>query len=354
MSQVQIIDFDDFIGSETVDREYKEFTFNYTGTGIDNRLAENYCKSNEFIFNEQVIQNTKKCLKCFVPKYISGFLNSNINGTFLLGVNDFGYVKGIPFSGKIPIKYFKDKIFKIANKHVQCWGIKNGVPNINPTFDYRNYIKVKFIKINKPARPSEPYSRKFQQFLIKREEYYLAQKQHAENLQKWRVRFSFVNQKLIDIVNNYETRIVLIDYIKKRDPDNSVIDLLLTDYKLEYRNHENVSMLKEVITNPYYWVTRWKDEMIAIVRSEKPKPPDFNYQNTPINLIVGSSEMIPHWTHYNEDMNLYVIQIQIMGSKLFRSKKGYPFLYYYDTNGKKWLSCQRGLLPNGDPVCFPY
>jgi hypothetical protein len=96
---IESLSFDDFIGTETLSQEYKEFTFNNAGIPIDIKSAEYYCNSNKFEFNEYVILNIQKYFNYYLPKYISGFLNSNLNGEFYIGINDYGFIKGIPYCG---------------------------------------------------------------------------------------------------------------------------------------------------------------------------------------------------------------------------------------------------------------
>ena len=70
------IQYDDFIGKETLNCEYKEFTFNNAGLPLDENSAEYYCYTNKFEFNPYVITNLIQYFKQYLPKYISAFINS--------------------------------------------------------------------------------------------------------------------------------------------------------------------------------------------------------------------------------------------------------------------------------------
>jgi hypothetical protein len=48
-------EYNEYVGQETINCEYKEFTFNLDGLLIDSKLAEQYCTSNKFDFNKNVI-----------------------------------------------------------------------------------------------------------------------------------------------------------------------------------------------------------------------------------------------------------------------------------------------------------
>ncbi len=345
--------YNDYIGVESESREYKEFTFNLAGMDIDMQLAEQYCQSNQFDFNTNVIRNLKRYFKVFIPKYTCGFLNSNIDGDFFIGINDYGFAKGIPYQGELPVDYLQSKLVGIIQKFVR---INHG---IHHSINIEQFVKINFFKIDKPGKPDEPVNKRFTDYLKEKAEYMKRYREYIEKIESWRIRFFFFHQKLVDLVNNYETRIMLIEYIKHHDPTNCVIKLLEGDYQLEYKDHDAILAIKENKSEPYYWVCKWKDEMVDYIRSQRPALiMDFN-QNTPMNLITSPNEMIPYWVNSNPDMNLYVCHVQFMTSHI-------PFVYGRDSNSnsnsyfqyydlhKKWISCYRTTLPNGDPVCNPF
>ena len=101
--------YDEFIGPEDENTEYKEFTFNLAGPTLDTKLAESYCQNSKFDFNESVIFNLKRYFKVYMSKYFNAFNNASIEGDLYIGVNDFGFVKGIPYKGNLPIEYLKGK-----------------------------------------------------------------------------------------------------------------------------------------------------------------------------------------------------------------------------------------------------
>ena len=156
------------------------------------------------------------------------------------------------------------------------------------------------------------------------------------------------------MVNNIDSRLMLIEYIREHDINSPVIDLLLSDYKLEYRDHDEICNIKNDPNNPYYWITKWKDEMNNKIKNIKPIfNVDFYLKNTPINLIVGSSDMIPYWLKYNDNMNLHLIQIKLKSNTSY-SKKNNNYILYYDLYGNKWNACERILFNHGNPICAPY
>ena len=316
---------------EDINSEYKEFSLNNSGIYVDINEAEYYCTSYKFDFNNYVLVNIKKYLKTYIPKYASSFWNARVNGNLYIGVNDFGIIKGIPYQGELDINYYKNKINKIINKYL----MKN----------YSENIIVEFIKIRHPDKPKTNIHPEIIKYYEDKIIYFQKKKEFNERIINWRFRLYYMTQKLIDLVNNPDSRKLLINYIKNIKPDSNVIKLLESNYKLEYKTHQEIKILKDDINNPYYWVTRWKDEMIDIIKADKPI---FNYEftnyNTPINFILGTSQLIPYWFYNNINMNLYVIHIK------FLLPKNNKIIKYYDIILKKWTQRQR--LITDQPICI--
>lgn len=353
MSLNEPTEYNEYIGQETIDCEYKEFTFNLTGLLLDTKLAEQYCESNKFDFNKNVIFNLKKYFKVYLPKYACGYFNSGIDGDCYIGINDYGFVKGIPFKGKFPIQILKNMMIKVLSEN-----IKN-LDDISINLD--QLIQIKIIKIKHNLMIDSKQNNKFLNYLEEKEKYVKEYTEFVEKTNIWRQRMIFSVNKLVDLANNKKTRNQIIQWIKSVDQTNPVIAIFESNYKFEYKTHENIVQIKDNPLEPYYWITRWKDMIIDSIKAEKPVlNSTFNMYNTPINLLVGINEMIPYWFTYNSNMNLYVIQIKFFGSKLAVKNinndmltSNYNNFIYRDSHAKKWIRCYRTILSNGEPVCLP-
>ena len=137
------------------------------------------------------------------------------------------------------------------------------------------------------------------------------------------------------ITNNDELANNLSNTIAKRNEEDKL---------------ENISKskTKDDITNPSYWVCRWKDETLDNLKLCKPIPsyrseitPLFN----PLNIITKLSCMIPWWMQKNENMKLYVIKITI------KKPQDINNIYYLDIFNKK-NRCYRTIVDN-NPCCVP-
>jgi hypothetical protein len=336
-----IISFNDHIGIETINKEYKEFTFNCTGIDIDNKSAEKYCYNNKFDFNEDVLKNLKKYIKKYLPKYACSFWNSKIyKAKFYIGVNDFGIVKGIPFCGEISTIKLTQYIYKIINKNIVCLN--------DDTFSFNKYVKINLIKVRGPEKTKHKINPNFTKFLIEKEKYIKYYNDYIRKLNEWRNKILSISQtKLVDLVNTNNTRQEIINFIFLHDPDNKFIDLLKSDYKLEKNQHEFVMNVKNDINSIYYWITRWKDTTREKIRCQKPiLEYNFNNHNMPINIITSISDMIPYWYHNNNNMNLYLIII-----KFKHINNNYIFKHF--DNNSEWLLSKR-VIHNGTPACITF
>ena len=334
------MEFNEFIGYENLFKEYKEFTFNLAGLQLDIDICNFYCSTNKFDFNNIVIDNLNKYFQVYLPKYISSFLNlktSNVSN-FMIGINDFGYVKGIPYKGELPINELSHIIYNIINKNIKCENILN----------LYKFIKINFIKVNfNNNNNNNNIHPKFNEYLIYKKKYNLEYKKYLYEYDIWRKKLIFINRKLVDLVNSSETRILIINYIKSLDPTNIVIDLLLSDYKLKSITHSELIESKKNINDPYYWVTKWKDEYKDYIISLKPTfNMDFPLKSIPYILIQSVSSMIPYWMNNNDNMNLYVIKINIINPNKFIK---YKFKYYNHIT-KEWFYCTRE-IQNNQPAC---
>lgn len=345
----QLYGFNDFIGREDLNTEFKEFTFNKSRLSIDNQHAETLCQTSGFIFNSNVEQNLKKYIGTYIPKYTCAFINTGIVGSLYIGVNDYGLVKGIPYQGNLPIESIKKQILHSAQTYV--------TNNMGQDFDFEKLISIDVLKLEHPNVPHNHCAPSFHTYLAQKTEFMSRYTNFVAKFENWKIRYNFFTQKLTDLVNNIESRLALTEYIRRIDPTNPVIKLLESDFVLEHSDHELIMELKDDSTKIYYWVCRWKDEMTNLMKSTKPEfdEPVFN-PSVPRNLLTNVSEMIPYWIHNNSNMNLYLIRIRFNTLvATFGTKKNSQMIFsyqsYYDKN---WISCYRNILPNGEPVCTPF
>lgn len=112
---------DQYFGKETIVNEFKQFSFKYN--------TKLYFNENEIIkiletriWNDKltkiVIAELNNMFKFYISKYICCFFNSKINGNLFFGINDDGFIKGIPSKLPITHKMINDMIKKNMNKYL--------------------------------------------------------------------------------------------------------------------------------------------------------------------------------------------------------------------------------------------
>ncbi len=333
----------EYLGNETITREYKEFTFNHGGLEIDNKNAEDLIKSSKWIFNDLINVNIQKYLRIYLPKYTAGFmdvLSETPVGELYIGVNDAGVVQGIPYQGKLNIDSIVSDIKTVINEYIVCTDSQKKLILDNITTEL---IEIDYVESALPET---------NELLLKyyelRNDLNLKEKEFASEFSKWYQTFiMYTQKKLIELFNNEPTRSELYGYIQIKKPDSNVLKMIDDGYQLESKTHEEISVLKDDINHPYYWICEWKDLRIDNLKLIKPTPKhriDFPPMFNPINILTKLNCMIPWWMQKNEGMNLYLIKITF-------KKNQDNEIHYLDTFNKL-NRCYRTIV-DGIPCCTP-
>jgi len=332
------LSYNDYIGPETIVREYKEFTLMHD---IDHKDAEKLITSSKWMFNYNIKDGLFKYIKNYVPKYISAFMESHSktpNGELYFGINDFGIVHGIPYQGELEIDFLHSYLMDIIDRYI-ITSNKNII---------KENIKLELLNLNLQKDTILEKN----EFLLKYYSQITAYKEKEEAFQvehrKWIELNNKYNQKLIELFNGGETRKELYDYILKQKPDSHLLKMLIDGFTIETKVHEEIVELKDIPDSPYFWLCQWKDEMLEKVKQLKPIPIHRNEvlgTMTPLNIISKVCIMNPWWLQNNSDMNLYLVKIS------FTKPKENIDVFYIDPFNKV-NRCFR-TDNNGDPYCEP-
>ena len=329
------------VGNETLDNEYKEFTFNHGGLEVDSENAEKLIQSSYWCFNDMILEAIRKYFKVYIPKYASAFLNKEAlidTGNFYIGISDNGTVYGIPFQGELCQDFLQTELDLIIKKYVKSSNL--GI--------LKKSISLELLEIKYTPMKISKYSDSYYKYLKYKKKLEKKDRKYNLILNSWNVMHFKYAQKLVDIFNLPETREELLNYIIKKEPTNNVIQMINSGFQLQIKNHEEINELKNFINEPYYWVCKFKDELLDEVRKQRPIRDNKNILVNlinPINILIKISNMIPWWMQNNENMKLYVIKIN------FRKNKDNTNIYYLDSFGKI-NKCYRNLEFN-KPYCQP-
>lgn len=337
-------------GQETLVKEYKRFTFNHCGLPFDINDLEHLIKTGNWQFNKFIKQNLHKNIEIYLPKYISAFMNPLSEtdfGELYLGIEDNGMVCGIPFQGFLDHRFIKKIINRTINKFIKI--DNNSAYSIN---DIKKFITFKLIELdynNIELEEPMPLLKKYHE--IKFKEKYKEMK-YKKALDVWYKKIFLYIQKLTILFNTNNTRQELYNYIKLYNPDSNVLKMIDAGYMLPQESYENVNIFKHDINNPFYWICKWKDEMIEKYKQNKPTMPIksslFHFVN-PVTIITKLSPMIPWWMQKNQDMKLYVIRITI------KKPTKDVNLHYIDMFGSYNQCFRTTFYENNEyhPCCYP-
>ena len=130
--------YDDNIGLETYNREFKVFNFYSGGLEISNDNAITLIQNKKWIFNEHIMNNIKSMISVYLPKYTCAFLSSNMNedANLYFGIDDIGNIIGIPYQGEINVSELKDHMKAVLND------------NIKISYDIDKLVDIEVIKVD--------------------------------------------------------------------------------------------------------------------------------------------------------------------------------------------------------------
>jgi hypothetical protein len=330
--------YDDNIGLETYNREFKVFNFYSGGLEISNDNAITLIQNKKWIFNEHIMNNIKSMISVYLPKYTCAFLSTKISEPTALyfGIDDIGNIIGIPYQGELNIQEIKEHMYNILNENIK---INNN--------NYTNLIDIKIIKVennfkNKKIKSIHP---DLKEYFKHNENYNLLKNKYRRKRQVWEKLSVRYNNKICDLVNNTDTRDELIKYIEYFDSNNNNIKLLKSNWQLKPFLLEEILYYKNNKNSIFYWVTEWKDKMLAFIKTIKPK---LNYKFPtnifPSTIIMLIKPMLSYWFNTNSDMNLYLLK--------FEFKPHNEHVLQYKNIFNEWVSCVRTVNHNG-PCCMP-
>jgi len=315
------IDFNSCKGTETIFREYKEFRM--FSKHFDIKSCREYCETNKYNFNDVVYDDIVEYIEYYIPKYYTAFMNSHIKGSLFLGVNDYGFVRGIPFQGDLPTTQLNEIIYKYLNNNVN---------------HFQDTIEIKWIKVENIPEPIVPIIPEYTKYIEEKQKYDDAYNTWYELMTDYEIKFAFYSRKLVKMGNEIECRKLIVDYIKSIDPNSESIAFFESTTEIKSKESEELLRVRDDPNEPIYWIMRWKDYIIDKIRNEKPQfNVDFPQYNVPLNLITNVGRMISYWKQNNGDMNSYVLQIKFNPEE----DTQYDFSYLDSKTRNIWMKSYR-------------
>jgi len=325
--------FNQNLGLETIYKEYKSFNFFCNTLLISNEDAIKLVETKEWLFNDDIINTIECMINIFLPKYACAFLSNNDKDAELyFGIDDNGIIHGIPYQGELDKNLIIEKYKKCFYNKIKC------------TDNIFNYIDIDIIKLDYDYHKKlDDTHYLYKKFINEKIIFNLNYNKYILKKKKWNKLLARYNTKFTDLVNNYDTRLELINYIEIKDPKNCTIKLLKSSYVMLNYKTIDIQIYKLDKNNIFYWLATWKDTMLQFLKSIKPtfyyKIPCMCY---PLNIILAVHPMIPYWMHNNTELNLFIIK--------FTFKRTYSLDIQYKNIYNNWFRCYR-TIANGEPCC---
>lgn len=318
---------------ESLNIEFKEFCFNLTEIDMDCLNIEKICKIGVFsdkekkIFNDMIFNNMENYFIKYIPRYLSAFLNSNIdNAELYFGVDDYGEITGIPFFGTK--KTFENFIYNIINLPLYY------INSNNKSIQYK--VVIEELEIDKN------YLKDNSNIILKN---FYNDKNKINILRK---KYKIDRMNWVMMLNEYTCKLPLLLETKKKEFDYYLSQKAphLLNYTIYSHEMRNIAHLKIDPSHYIYWLMMFKEEHLNKIQSMKPfKPRIPKINQGPTYLINNLTELRSKMINNNDKLNYFILKI------VFPSNSNdYDTIYY--RNDSTWLTKQRHYNENVGPCCL--
>lgn len=372
------MEFNQFIGPESADREYKLGVMYWNREFSFDELVY-LLKTGKWIFNDCTHNTIRVYLEKYLSKYIAAFSNrlSSINkGKLYIGIDDNGYVKGIPYKGKLSLTSITPIVNKIIDNMMSF-------SNKMISSHIKQNIKIEIIDVTFKMKLNIIRNIQYENFLdtYQKRKKILDQYNYRKN--KWAKIIESQTSKLYRNLNN--ERYIFNEYIKdtrvltKQNYKHAYSHLeylcdvpnyydLIADLKIKeftFIPGEKIKMCKPLLSGQltkihsseindiitHYVFGRYKDYCIATYRLYKPINPKINFnQKYPQFLLSQIDKMIHLWMANNRSMKLYVIKITVPSNFLGNDES----VMYYNPKKRKYEECFRAIDYHNGPTTISY
>ena len=361
------MNFNDYIGIESSEREYKVGVIQWSRE-FNFKESLKLLLSAKWSFNKCIFNTIIIYLKKYLCKYIVSFthkLSLVTNGELYIGVDDDGFIKGIPYQGNLTLSNIKPIIESTIEEMINF---------SNPTISSRlkeflkiELINIKFKRFDEDIKDSKQKINNYIEYNKEKEDkikkYNKFKKMWIGLIEKQQIqihncinteRFDFLdycNEKrilrkkdynhkysrleyLCDVPNYYDmiANIKIKKFIRQRNGCIVTCPNLINGENTDHHYNE----INDVIA--LYNFGRYKDYCLLAYRNMKVNHPCVKVDpNYPKFLLSQIETMVPLWMKKNKNINLYVIKVTIPSGIL---KEG-ESLSYFNVKKRKFTQCFR-------------
>lgn len=291
-------------------------------------------------FEEIINRNLSDFIHNVIPKYISCFNNAKINGILYLGVDDSGEISGIPYSKSIPVDLIKTSITNSIKNNIKCSKVLHSEIIDNIDIDV---IPLES-DINILTDSAQKFYNIYSKNVIKLNDY---MEEYNIKRYMWLHRLGLYSQKLNLVLNTTKYRNELKQKIIDEDTEKQathLVELLSSDECL-ILDHDNIHDEAERINKKrlFYWIAKFRDDMITLIRKERPEKIMFNFKYYPRHILCNLPDL--RYKFVKNDVKYYMIKINCN-----RVNLDDEFLFKF-LNSNKWNYRVR-IQDNTGPKCI--
>lgn len=311
--------------SESLEVEFKEFCLNEHLISDDHiyEIVKNGKIKNKETFNKEIYKNIKHYFYKYIPKYTSAFVNANINGNLIFGVNDFGEITGIPFFGT------KNEL----QEYINNISIKHLLKSDNNSYKIVLSVEQLIIDINYLDNQIDN--------LLK--EYYANVKKRNCIIQKYKNdRLDWCNK-----MYEYTCNLPLLISSKKEEFEKylEIHSPKHLNYTLKHHEMKNIRHLKSNPEHYIHWLMKFKELNLQKLKNIKPILPELpKIKNGPIYLYKHLTHLRYNLVKNNKHIKYFIININVKIQKKC-------LLSFYDIDKNVWAQKFRKLHKN-TPACI--
>jgi hypothetical protein len=325
---------------ESMNIEYKEFCFkenvsNYFTKQQISRLCRFGIIPRKF--NSMVLYNLRKYIDVYIPKYMCCFHNSNEQDmSFVIGVNDYNEVTGIPFNNENlqdMKEYFEHHIQKSINSSI----FEKGCCDIDMnTSIQRCELDASLIDDDDMREQLRLFDQNKKWLQIRQRKYNKRKKQWVRSILKYKGKLQMV----------YEDREFKEEFQKYLQANGRYDQFVSTlNDPTPVINLDSVHEGKKNSDSFMYWLIRFKDQKIDDLMTRKPSCPSFpKLSNIEFSSVSHLSELRKCLIEKNRKIAYYIMLITFR-----RRETCCNILRYKDHFKKNWRAVRRCLNQDQTP-----
>ena len=322
---------------ESLHTEYKEFCLQvpssimYSPTMIQKMIDSGVLDKD---YNSLVYQSIEIYCTNVFPKNIVAFMNAEIDGEIILGVNDFGEITGIPCIGTLNEKIVKNMLYDSLSKNILDYD------------EIHDHITIDIVKlgIDKKLLSNKNLDDLLHAYNSRIKMHNIRTKIYQDKKKEWVKKTTTYERKLHDIINTKTSRGELMEYIRKNCKDamvrNYLVGILDTDDVIHIQDFD-----KDNPNTLFHWTCLFKDEKLADLLNARPEKPQTPIRIHPELIFNKIAPLRLRFIENNSNINFYIIRVKI---KKYVSNNA---VYYRQPYSNECYYKIRRLTNANEPFC---